>query len=101
MGSNPTQAQCNFSSEELRWVSHGVVGGKRQYFTKLVHSDIISWLLSPLGLSGGPYWYFTSKFKFRGFKKAFKNFAKYIIAFIFAKQIIYLESPDHPLQNDI
>ena len=42
-----------------------------------------------------------------GFTKAFKNFAKYIIAFIFAKfkyfakQIIYLESPDHPLQNDI
>ena len=26
--------------------------------------------------------------------------AKYIIAFIFAKQIIYLESPDHVLQND-
>ena len=42
-----------------------------------------------------------------GFTKAFKNFAKYIIAFIFAKfkyfakQIIYLESPDHPFQNDI
>ena len=40
------------------------------------------------------------KFKFRGFMKAFKNFAEYIIAFIFAKfkyfakQIIYLESPD-------
>ena len=50
---------------------------------------------------------FREKFKFRGFTKAFKNFAKYIIAFIFAKfkyfakQIIYLESPDHPLQNDI
>ena len=46
-------------------------------------------------------------FKFRGFTKAFTNFAKYIIAFIFAKfkyfakQIIYLESPDHVLQNDI
>ena len=39
--------------------------------------------------------------KFRGFTKAFTNFAKYIIAFIFAKQIIYLESPDHVLQNDI
>ena len=43
---------------------------------------------------------FREKFKFRGFTKAFKNFAKYIIAFIsakfkyFAKQIIYLESPD-------
>ena len=42
-----------------------------------------------------------------GFTKAFKNFAKYIIAFIFAKfkyfakQVMYLESPDHPLQNDI
>ena len=42
---------------------------------------------------------FSEKFKFRGFTKALKNFAKYIIAFIFAKfkhfakQIIYLESP--------
>ena len=50
---------------------------------------------------------FREKFKFRGFTKAFTNFAKYIIAFIFAKfkyfakQIISLESPDHPLQNDI
>ena len=50
---------------------------------------------------------FREKFKFRGFTKAFKNFAKYIIAFIFAKfkyfakQIMYLESPDHLLQNDI
>ena len=49
---------------------------------------------------------FCEKFKFRGFTKAFTNFAKYIIAFIFskfkyfAKQIIYLESPDHVLQND-
>ena len=40
-------------------------------------------------------------FRFRGFTKAFKNFAKYITAFIFAKQIIYLQSPDHPVQNDI
>ena len=50
---------------------------------------------------------FAKKFKFRDFIKAFKNFAKYIIAFIFAKfkylakQVIYLESPDHALQNDI
>ena len=50
---------------------------------------------------------FREKFKFRGFTKAFTNFAKYIIAFIFAKfkyfakQIIYLESPDHVLQDDI
>ena len=50
---------------------------------------------------------FREKFKFCGFTKAFKNFAKYIIAFIFskfkyfAKRNIYLESPDHPLQNDI
>ena len=35
-------------------------------------------------------------------------FAKFVNAFVkiakfefFAKQIIYLESPDHPLQNDI
>ena len=33
VGSNPTQAQCNFSSEELHWVSHGVGGRKCQYFT--------------------------------------------------------------------
>ena len=44
---------------------------------------------------------------FAVFAKAFKNFVKYIIAFIltkfkyFAKQIIYLESLDDPLQNDI
>ena len=50
---------------------------------------------------------FREKFKFRGFTKTFTNFAKYIIAFIlakskyFAKQIIYLESPDHVLQSDI
>ena len=50
---------------------------------------------------------FREKFTFRGFTKTFKNFAKYIIAFIFtkfkyfAKQIIYLESSDHQLQNDI
>ena len=50
---------------------------------------------------------FREKFKFRGFTKAFTNFAKYVIAFIFAKfkyfekQIIYLESPDHVLQNDV
>ena len=50
VGSNPTQAQCNFSSEELHWVSHGVVSGKCEYYT-----NIISWLLSPPGLSGGPY----------------------------------------------
>ena len=49
----------------------------------------------------------VQKFKFRGFTKAFTNFAKYVIAFIFAKfkyfakQIMYLESPDHVLQNDI
>ena len=33
VGSNPTEAQCNVSSEELHWVSHGVVGGKCRYFT--------------------------------------------------------------------
>ena len=50
---------------------------------------------------------FREKIKFRGFTKAFMNFAKYIITFIFskfkyfAKQIIYLESPDHVLQDDI
>ena len=40
--------------------------------------------------------------------KAITYFAKFLNAFVkprnfkfFAKQIIYLESPDHPLQNDI
>ena len=49
---------------------------------------------------------FRKIFKFRGFTKAFSNFAKLIIACIFAqfkyfaKQIIYLQSPDHAFQND-
>ena len=43
-------------------------------------------------------------FKFRGFKKAFMNFAKFIIAHIFAifeyfpKQTIYFDSQDNVLQ---
>ena len=54
-------------------------------------------------LGSDPLWYGST----RGFTKAFTNFAKYVIAFIFAKfkyfakQIIYLESPDHVLQNDV
>ena len=36
VGSNPPQAQCNFSSEELHWVSHGVAGRKCQCFTSLL-----------------------------------------------------------------
>ena len=50
---------------------------------------------------------FCKYINFLGVTKAFWNFAKYIITFIFAKfkyfakQIIYLESPDHVLQNDI
>ena len=59
VGSNPTQSQCNFSSEVLHRVSHGVVCAKCQHFILLAHSDIISWLLSPPRLSGEPYWYFT------------------------------------------
>ena len=35
------------------------------------------------------YYLFHEKFKFRGFTKAFKNFAKYIIAFIFTKFIYF------------
>ena len=48
---------------------------------------------------------FRKIFKFRGFKKAFMNFAKFIIAHIFAifkyfvKQTMYSDSPDHVLQN--
>ena len=48
---------------------------------------------------------FREIFKFRGFKKAFMNFAKFIIAHIFAifkyfvKQTIYSDSADHVLQN--
>ena len=50
---------------------------------------------------------FREIFKFRGFTQAFLNFTKFIIAYIFekfkyfAKQIIYLESPDRVLQNDM
>ena len=50
---------------------------------------------------------FREKFKFRGFTKVFKPVCEMHYCFIFAKfkyfatQIIYLESPDHPLQNDI
>ena len=33
VGSSSIQAQCNLSSEELHWVSHGVIGWKCQYFT--------------------------------------------------------------------
>ena len=35
---------------------------------------------------------------FREIRKCFRKSAKFEF---FAKQIIYLESPDHPLQNDI
>ena len=35
---------------------------------------------------------------FREIRKCFRKTAKFKF---FAKQIIYLESPDHPLQNDI
>ena len=35
---------------------------------------------------------------FREIRKCFRKTAKFEF---FAKQIIYLESPDHPLQNDI
>ena len=50
---------------------------------------------------------FREIFKFHGFKKAFVNFAKFIIAHIFAifkyfaKQTIYSDSPDRVLQHDI
>ena len=50
---------------------------------------------------------FREIFKFRE-DKAIMYFAKFLNAFVkprnlvfFAKQILYLESPDHPLQNDI
>ena len=55
----PTQAQCNFSSEELHWVSHGVLNAGNVSISPLAHSNIINWLLSSPGLSGGPYWHFT------------------------------------------
>ena len=35
---------------------------------------------------------------FREIRKCFRKTAKFEF---FAKQIIYLESPDHPIQNDI
>ena len=49
---------------------------------------------------------FRKIFKCNDFKKAFMNFAKSIIAHIFAivkhfaKQTTYSDSPDHVLQND-
>ena len=48
-----------------------------------------------------------AKIRIRGFTKAFKNLAKSHYWFIFAKfkyfakQIVYLESPDYPFENDI
>ena len=50
---------------------------------------------------------FREIFKFRDFKRPFLNFAKSIIAHIFAifkhfaKQTIHSDSSDHVLQNDI
>ena len=50
---------------------------------------------------------FREIFKFRGFTKAFTNFAKYIIAFIFAKPKYFLnifddsDSPINSLSDDI
>ena len=41
---------------------------------------------------------FREIFKFREIRKCFRKTAKFEF---FAKQIIYLESPDHSLQNDI
>ena len=47
------------------------------------------------------------QFKFREdksnnvFREILKCFRKTVKSEFFAKQIIYLESPDHPLQNDI
>ena len=38
---------------------------------------------------------------FREIRKMLKSFRKTAKFEFFAKQIIYLESPDHPLQNDI
>ena len=53
------------------------------------------------------YTLFLEIFKFRDFKEGLLNFAKYIVAHIFAtfkyfaKQTIYSDSPDHVLQNKI
>ena len=50
---------------------------------------------------------FREIFKFRGdksnnvFREILKCFGKTLKFGFFAKQIIYLESPDYPLQNDI
>ena len=78
----------------------------RKNFKLLEHEHIII-ILKRVIWRFQIYNLFREKIKFRGFTKAFTNFAEYIIAFIFAKfkyfakQIIYLESPDHLLQNDI
>ena len=53
------------------------------------------------------YNFFREIFKFREdnsnnvFREILKCFRKTAKFEFFAKQIIYLESPDHPLQNDI
>ena len=50
---------------------------------------------------------FCEIFKFGESKKAFMNFVKSVVAYIFAvfkyfaEQIIYSDSPEHALQNDI
>ena len=47
------------------------------------------------------YNYFREIFKFRDFMNTLKNFEKSVFDHIFAKVIIYSNSPDHILQNDI
>ena len=53
------------------------------------------------------YKLFCETVEFRGFKKALRNFAKFMIIHIFtifnyfARQTIYSDSPDHVHQNDI
>ena len=82
-----------------------IFGSSKKFQT--LRTNILDIILKRVIRRSQIYNLFREKFKFRGFTKAFTNFAKYVIAFIFAKfkyfakQIIYLESPDHVLQNDV
>ena len=60
----------------------GIFGSSKKFQTLRTQSDIIlKWVIWRFQI----YNLFREKFKFRVFTKAFKNFAKYIVAFIFAK----------------
>ena len=98
-----------FVGKFSRWTQGGSKHGRRTFAVSYedCYTNILHIILKRVIWRSQIYNLFREKFKFRGFTKAFTDFAKYVIAFIFAKfkyfakQIIYLESPDHVLQNDV